>query len=78
MTYAQILIQAYAEASGLSIEEATKHLSCCTIDQLNNSTAKQLEEHQAERLLSGLRKDKAGVLAWGKKREGHKESGLHT
>ena len=65
MTYSELMIQAYAEANGISREEAIHWLKISNLvlpDKKNSF--KQIDDHQARDLLDGLRQDPKGVLAW--------------
>lgn len=68
MTYSEIMIQAYAEANGITGEEALKRLRLSDlVPPRQKSAVTSLCEKRVQELLGDLRKDSKGVLAWGKK-----------
>jgi len=65
MIYAKIMIQAYAEACGITIDEAIKRRGLHNLvpaDKIN--TAEPISDPRLQEILNDLRKDRKGVLAW--------------
>ncbi len=65
MSYAEIMIQAYATANGITREEAMKRLKISNLVSADKETSTdQVSDHHAKEILKDLRKDPKGVLAW--------------
>lgn len=65
MTYAEMMLQAYAEACGITREEAiTRHGFGNLMPTDRPFSGDQLDESRVQDLLNDLRRDPHGVLAW--------------
>jgi hypothetical protein len=67
LTYSEIMIQAYAEANGITREEAVHWLKISNLMLPDNKNIfSKIDQPKAQALLDDLRKDPKGVLSWGK------------
>jgi hypothetical protein len=64
MNYSELMIQAYAEAKGITWKEAAKYFGASGLKPEESKGTRQISDQQAQELLNDLRKDPKGVLAW--------------
>ncbi len=67
MTYSEIMIKAYAEAKGITREEAIKHFGANGLVPADKKNTEQISSQNAQEILKDLRKDKKGVDAWARR-----------
>ncbi len=67
MSYSEIMIQAYAEAKGITREEAFRYFVGHDHLPAEKKLPVQTRDPKLQELLNDLGKDRAGVIAWRKK-----------
>jgi hypothetical protein len=66
MTYAKLMIQAYAEARGITMEEALKLFGVADRLPADKKSVDRISDRKEQEILDDLRKDPQGVLGWRK------------